>query len=141
MTTRIAFIGGGNMARSLIGGLIRQGRSRASIHVAEPNAALRDALTQDFGVITHRDNLAAALACDIWVLAVKPQVMPQVLTQLAPAATDRAPLVVSIAAGVTHHSMAAALGERARVVRSMPNTPAMIGAAPSMPLIALAVSR
>lgn len=90
MTTRIAFIGGGNMARSLIGGLIRQGRSRASIHVAEPNAALRDALTQDFGVITHRDNLAAALACDIWVLAVKPQVMPQVLTQLAPAATDRA---------------------------------------------------
>ena len=64
MTTRIAFIGGGNMARSLIGGLIRQGRSRASIHVAEPNAALRDALTQDFGVITHRDNLAAALACE-----------------------------------------------------------------------------
>ncbi|MGE4073406.1 MAG: pyrroline-5-carboxylate reductase [Lysobacterales bacterium] len=128
MATRIAFIGGGNMARSLIGGLIRQGRSRDSIHVAEPNAALRDALARDFGVITHGDNLAAALACDIWVLAVKPQVMPQVLAQLAPAATDRAPLVVSIAAGVTHASMAIALGARARVVRTMPNTPAMIGA-------------
>lgn len=128
MTSRIAFIGGGNMARSLIGGLIRQGRSRDSIHVAEPNAELRAALADDFGVITHGDNLAAALVCNIWVLAVKPQVMPQVLAQLAPAAADRAPLVISIAAGVSRASMATALGARARVVRTMPNTPAMIGA-------------
>jgi pyrroline-5-carboxylate reductase len=128
MTSRIAFVGGGNMARSLIGGLIRQGRARSSIHVAEPNAGLREALAQDFGVITHSDNLAAAMVSDIWVLAVKPQVMPNVLAQLAPVASERAPLVVSIAAGVTHGSIAAALGAQARVVRTMPNTPAMIGA-------------
>lgn len=128
MSQRIAFIGGGNMARSLIGGLIREGRARSSIHVSEPNAELRDALARDFGVIVHGSNAAAALVSDTWVLAVKPQVMGAVLAELAPIAADRAPLVVSIAAGITHARMAAALGARARVVRTMPNTPAMIGA-------------
>lgn len=128
MTQRIAFIGGGNMARSLIGGLIREGRAPSSIHVAEPNAELREALARDFGVITHVSNSAAALAAGVWVLAVKPQVMGAVLAELAPVAPDRTPLVVSIAAGVTHARIAAALGATARVVRTMPNTPAMIGA-------------
>lgn len=128
MTQRIAFIGGGNMARSLIGGLIREGQAPASIHVAEPNAGLREALARDFGVIAHVDNVAAAMVSGIWVLAVKPQVMGAVLAQLAPVSADRAPLVVSIAAGVTHARIAAALGAKARVVRTMPNTPAMIGA-------------
>jgi pyrroline-5-carboxylate reductase len=128
MTGRIAFIGGGNMARSLIGGLIREGRARSSIHVAEPNAELRAALAEDFGVIAHSVNSAAALVSDTWVLAVKPQVMGTVLEDLAPVAADRAPLVVSIAAGITRAQIAATLGPRARVVRTMPNTPAMIGA-------------
>jgi len=128
MAEKIAFIGGGNMARSLIGGLIREGRARTSIHAAEPNAELREALARDFGVITHVSNAAAALVAGIWVLAVKPQVMGAVLAELGPVATDRAPLVVSIAAGVTHARIANALGARARVVRTMPNTPAMIGA-------------
>jgi len=128
MAERIAFIGGGNMARSLIGGLIREGRARNSIHVAEPNADLREALARDFGVIAHASNAAAALVSETWVLAVKPQVMGLVLAELAPIATDRAPLVVSIAAGITHARIASALGPCARVVRSMPNTPAMIGA-------------
>jgi len=127
MTPKIAFIGGGNMARSLIGGLIRQGHAIDAIHVAEPNVGLRDALAQDFGVTTHPSNLAAAVQTDVWVLAVKPQVMGLVLAELAPAA-ERAPLVVSIAAGVTHARIAQALGASARVVRTMPNTPAMIGA-------------
>jgi pyrroline-5-carboxylate reductase len=128
MSDRIAFIGGGNMARSLIGGLIREGRARSSIHVAEPNADLRDALARDYGVIVHTGNTAAALVSETWVLAVKPQVMGLVLDELAAIASDRAPLVVSIAAGITHARMASALGRRARVVRTMPNTPAMIGA-------------
>jgi pyrroline-5-carboxylate reductase len=128
MAERIAFIGGGNMARSLIGGLIREGRGRSSIHVAEPNAGLRDALARDFGVIVHSSNCAAALVSSTWVLAVKPQVMGMVLAELAPVAEDQSPLVVSIAAGITHARIAAALGSRARVVRTMPNTPAMIGA-------------
>lgn len=125
---RIAFIGGGNMARSLIGGLIRQGHARHDIHVSEPNAQLRDALAENFGVTAHALNSAAAMVCDTWVLAVKPQVMGGVLGELGPIAAERAPLVVSIAAGVTHGGIAAALGPRARVVRTMPNTPAMIGA-------------
>ena len=128
MSDRIAFIGGGNMARSLIGGLIREGRARSSIHVAEPNADLREALARDYGVIVHSGNSAAALVSDTWVLAVKPQVMGLVLAELAAIASDRAPLVVSIAAGITHARIASALGNNARVVRTMPNTPAMIGA-------------
>lgn len=128
MAKRIAFVGGGNMARSLIGGLIRQGQPAAAIHVAEPNAELRDALAHDFGVVTHLNNAAAASLGEVWVLAVKPQVMGQVLSELAAVAAERAPLVVSIAAGVTHARIAGALGARARVVRTMPNTPAMIGA-------------
>ncbi len=128
MSTHIAFIGGGNMARSLIGGLVREGHPRSAIHVAEPNAHLREALAQDFGVITHFSNAAAALVTGTWLLAVKPQVMGLVLGELAPVAADRSPLVISIAAGVTHARIASALGPRARVVRSMPNTPAMIGA-------------
>ena len=128
MSTQIAFIGGGNMARSLIGGLVREGQPRNAIHVAEPNADLRAALAQDFGVVTHSLNAAAALVAGTWVLAVKPQVMGSVLDELAPVAADRAPLVVSIAAGVTHARIARSLGARARVVRTMPNTPAMIGA-------------
>lgn len=128
MADRIAFIGGGNMARSLLGGLIREGRARSSIHVAEPNAELRHALARDFGVVVHSGNAAAALVSPVWVLAVKPQVMGSVLAELAPVASDRAPLVISIAAGITHARIAAALGSGARVVRTMPNTPAMIGA-------------
>ncbi|MBV6413828.1 MAG: pyrroline-5-carboxylate reductase [Xanthomonadales bacterium] len=128
MSRPIAFIGGGNMARSLIGGLIRQGHAGHQIHVSEPNADLRETLARDFGVVAHALNDAAARLADIWVLAVKPQVMATVLAELAPVAVDQAPLVVSIAAGVTHGRIADVLGPGARVVRTMPNTPAMIGA-------------
>lgn len=128
MSRRIAFIGGGNMARSLVGGLIRQGHERHELHVSEPNPELRAGLARDFGIVVHALNSAAAQLADTWVLAVKPQVMAAVLDELAPVAVARAPLVVSIAAGVTHGRIAAALGPAARVVRTMPNTPAMIGA-------------
>ncbi len=128
MIEDIAFIGGGNMARSLIGGLLRNGYAAKQIHVSEPYAELRCALVDDFGVQAHADNHAAAAAAKVWVLAVKPQVMSQVLDELAPVASTRAPLVVSIAAGVTRTRIAQALGTQARVVRTMPNTPALIGA-------------
>lgn len=128
MTTKIAFIGGGNMARSLIAGLIRQGHAPADIYVSEPFAEQREVLARDFGVRVYTDNLTAAGAAGVWVLAVKPQVMNQVLEELQPLCPEQAPLVVSIAAGVTRTRIAAALGAGARVVRTMPNTPAMIGA-------------
>jgi pyrroline-5-carboxylate reductase len=123
----IAFIGGGNMARSLIGGLLRTGTPATSIAVAEPNGEGRAALTADFGVLGFASNIEAARDAGIWVLAVKPQVMEAVLAELAPLASG-GPLVVSIAAGVPIGRIQAALGPAAKVVRTMPNTPALIGA-------------
>lgn len=124
----IAFIGGGNMARSLIGGLLAQGHAPASIHVAEPVPALRDALRADFGVAVFDDGAQAVAGADTWVLATKPQVLRQVCGALASHAQTSAPLVVSIAAGITAAQIERWLGGGIKVVRTMPNTPALLGA-------------
>jgi pyrroline-5-carboxylate reductase len=124
----LAFIGGGNMARSLIGGLVARGIAATDIHVAEPVAALREALARDFGVRTFTDNAEASADATTWVLGVKPQVMRSVCETLAPAARAIRPLVVSIAAGITAAQLDRWLGGGAAVVRAMPNTPALLGA-------------
>ncbi len=124
----IAFIGGGNMARSLVGGLIARGTPPASIHVADPVADARQALQRDFGVATHADNAEAARGAGTWVLAVKPQMMRAVCAGLAQLAQASRPLVVSIAAGITSAQLQRWLGGSAAVVRCMPNTPALLGA-------------
>lgn len=124
----IAFIGGGNMARSLIAGLIRQGVPANTIHVAEPVDALREQLATDFGVQVHVTAAEAAEDCHTWLLAVKPQVMAEVCAPLAPLAKILRPLVVSIAAGISRERLRQWLGEGAGVVRAMPNTPALLGA-------------
>ncbi len=126
--TSIAFIGGGNMARSLVAGLVRRGTAPADIHVAEPVDALRDALHADFGVTVHADARDAAAAAATWLLAVKPQVLREVCTSLQPLAAAPPPLVVSIAAGITSAQLERWLGGNAAVVRAMPNTPALLGA-------------
>lgn len=126
--TRIAFIGGGNMARSLIGGLVGGGSDAASIHVAEPNASARDNLEREFGVVTHADNADAARDAAIVVLAVKPQVLPDVCQALGSALAESHPLVISIAAGIRTDQIERWLGGEAAIVRVMPNTPALIGA-------------
>ena len=126
--TRICFIGGGNMARSLIGGLIARGHAAEQLSVAEPMATLRDALAADFGIAVHDDNDIAAEAADVIVLAVKPQVMATVCQQLAAGRKTEAPLYISIAAGISLAHFARWLGADAAVVRAMPNTPALIGA-------------
>lgn len=123
----LAFIGGGNMARSLIGGLVARGCAAANIHVSEPYEPLRDALVRDFGVATYPDNASAADATSTWVLAVKPQVMRTVCEQLAPLAQAQRPLLVSIAAGITSAQLDRWLGGGQTVVRAMPNTPALLG--------------
>jgi pyrroline-5-carboxylate reductase len=123
----IAFIGGGNMARSLIGGL-RARAHTAEIAVSEPHSELRDALATDFGVQVYPENTAAATGRAIWVLAVKPQVMQSVCESLQELAQAQAPLVISIAAGISTASLQHWLGAHARIVRTMPNTPALIGA-------------
>jgi pyrroline-5-carboxylate reductase len=129
----IAFVGGGNMARSLIGGLVARGTPAASIRVAEPVEAARVALAADFGVATFADGAGAVEGAGTWVLAVKPQVMRQVCEALAPQARAGRPLVVSIAAGIISAQIARWLGggeggNATAIVRCMPNTPALLGA-------------
>lgn len=124
---RIAFVGGGNMARSLIAGLIRQGMPAASIRVAEPVAELRDALARDFGVQVVEDARTAVDAAATWVLAVKPQVLPTVCAQLAELARHNNRYWFHRCRH-HRHAVAALVGRRYRVVRAMPNTPALLGA-------------
>jgi pyrroline-5-carboxylate reductase len=124
----VAFIGGGNMARSLIGGLVARGFPVTGIRVAEPVAELREALRADFGVQVFEQAAAAADGAGTWVLAVKPQVLREVCATLQPVAQAHSPLVVSIAAGITSTQLERWLGGDLAVVRTMPNTPALLGA-------------
>ena len=123
---KIGFIGGGNMARSLVGGLVADGFPPSRIIVSEPDTARRDALATRFGIPVTRDNLDVADGADVIVLAVKPQVMAEVAGGVAPTLARRSPLVVSIAAGVRTSDLSAWLGGHAAVVRAMPNTPALL---------------
>lgn len=130
-TKTLAFIGGGNMASALINGLIEDGRPPQNILVAEPDEKRREQLAARFGVRTLDDNSNAAAQADTLILAVKPQVLQEVATNLAPALIQKKPLCLSIAAGIRHASLQRWLGEDIPVVRVMPNTPAMIKAGAS----------
>ncbi|MGD9000235.1 MAG: pyrroline-5-carboxylate reductase [Granulosicoccaceae bacterium] len=121
----IAFIGAGNMARAIIGGLIADGADPASIHVADPNPAQRDAVAC-LGVTLAGDNHAAVAAADTVVLAVKPQVLKQVASDLRDTIQDNQPLVISVAAGIRSADLDKWLGGNVAIVRSMPNTPALV---------------
>lgn len=122
------FIGGGNMARSLIGALIGHGADAASIAVAEPRADARDELAREFGVRTFADNADAVAGAGCVVLAVKPQMMRKVCEHLAEPLRETRPLLISIAAGVRIEQLQRWLGAHLAIVRCMPNTPALIGA-------------
>lgn len=123
---RITFIGGGNMATALIGGLRQQGFSAAGIQVVDTSDEARERLTQQFGIRCAAAIDASALNCEVLVLAVKPQQMREVLTPLAGKLNRQ--LVVSIAAGLRSADLARWLGGYECIVRTMPNTPALIGA-------------
>lgn len=126
--TTIAFIGGGNMARSLIGGLISGGCEPGRIWVSDPFMEALKHLEEKFGVHVTDDNGKAAAEADVIVLAVKPQVMKQALASMREVAQQNHPLVISIAAGVTEQLISDGLGGNIAVVRSMPNTPALLRA-------------
>ncbi|WP_329742589.1 pyrroline-5-carboxylate reductase [Dyella sp. A6] len=125
--TRITFIGGGNMARSLIGGLRTTGAAADTICIAEPQAAAREALCRDFGISAFADNAQAAAEAEVIVLAVKPQVMPAIREGLRDNLQRNHPLLISIAAGVRLDQLERWFGALP-IVRCMPNTPALIGA-------------
>lgn len=119
----IGFIGGGNMARSLIGGLVADGYAPSRLHVADPDTDNGAALARDYGVNTGTDNQAIVDQCEVVVLAVKPQVMKAVATALT---TRPGVLFVSIAAGLRSVDLDRWLGGEAAIVRTMPNTPALV---------------
>ena len=122
----IAFLGGGNMAQALIGGLLARGHDAAAISVVEVSPQAREKLAARFPVRVSTSPDAAMQGAAILVLAVKPQDMKAALASVALAA--RGKLVISIAAGVGLESISRWLGGHRRIVRVMPNTPSLIGA-------------
>jgi len=124
----IAFIGGGNMARSLVGGLVQKGCRPGDLLVADPDPKQLELLRQRFAVRVTADNREAAAAADVLVFAVKPQVFRATASALAEAVSRRRPLIVSIAAGINEPDIRRWLGGSLAVVRAMPNTPALLGA-------------
>jgi pyrroline-5-carboxylate reductase len=122
---KITFLGGGNMATALIGGMRQQGFSAPAIQVVEPVEAARERMTEAFGVRCTGSVDAAAMNCEVWVLSVKPQQMREALAPLAGRLQSQ--LVISIAAGLRLGDIGRWLGGYQQLVRSMPNTPALIG--------------
>jgi pyrroline-5-carboxylate reductase len=120
----IVFIGGGNMASAIIGGLLKAGRAASSIQVVEPFEAQRQTLARQFGVGVHQAGGAALAGCDLVVWAVKPQSFAEAAAPCA--AFVGGALQLSVMAGIRSAAIVAATGSR-RVVRAMPNTPALIG--------------
>ena len=126
MNPLYAFIGGGNMGRALVGGLITAGHPAQQIRVADPLSECRDHCAKHFGVAVFEHNSDAAKGAEVVVLAVKPQHMRDVALALAEGAPHDA-LYISIAAGITLRHLSAWLGDDRAIVRCMPNTPALVG--------------
>lgn len=122
----IGFIGAGNMAASLIGGLIAKGFDPKRLLASDPNTAALQVLAQRSGITACPDNRAVVENADVLVLAVKPQVMKDVLTDIGTAVQARQPLVISIAAGISIANIDQWLGGNVAIVRCMPNTPALV---------------
>ena len=122
--TQLAFIGGGNMASAILGGLLKQGLAPSQVCVVEPFAEAAAKLTADFGVTVHTAATEALAKAKVVIWAVKPQVFKEAAMPVAPFTTQA--LHLSVAAGIRSDSIAHWL-KTERVVRSMPNTPALVG--------------
>jgi len=126
----LTFIGAGNMASSIIGGLVAKNFPADHIFACDPQQASLDKIASDFGVHTSTDNGEAAKRADVIVLAVKPQVLKQVAEALRPHLAHK-PMIISIAAGIPMTNLARWLGKELAIVRCMPNTPALVQAGAS----------
>jgi pyrroline-5-carboxylate reductase len=127
---RIGFLGAGAMGEALAGGLLAAGVPREQLCAADPDAARRTAVSRALGIATGDDNAAVVRESDVVLLAVKPALVPRVLADLRAALGDALakPLWISIAAGVSIARIESELPRGARVVRAMPNTPALVRA-------------
>lgn len=123
---KIGFIGGGNMASSLISGLIASGHSPKHLWVSDINPDTLKALAENLNVHTSASNDAVINEVDVVVLAVKPQILSSVAKSAAALIQQKKSLVVSIAAGISQHSLSQWLGDDTAIVRCMPNTPALV---------------
>jgi len=125
-TNKIGFIGGGNMASSLISGLIASGHAPEQIWVSDINPDTLTALKHDLKVNTSANNDEVINSVDVVVLAVKPQTLGAVAQSIAALVQQKQSLVVSIAAGINQNSLSRWLGADTAIVRCMPNTPALV---------------
>lgn len=125
-TKNIGFIGGGNMASSLINGLIASGHSPQQIWVSDVNEETLKNLAATLNVNVSASNEAVIEEVDVVVLAVKPQILREVAENAANSLQQKKPLVVSIAAGINQDSLSRWIGEKVAIVRCMPNTPALV---------------
>ena len=123
----ISFVGGGNMAHSLIGGLIADGVPSARLTVADPDRTKLEELAQRFSISCHAGNQEAVASANVIVLAVKPQFMPTVVKDISAVIATNSPLLISIAAGIRVADIARWTGTTPAIVRVMPNTPALLG--------------
>ncbi|MGM0535768.1 MAG: pyrroline-5-carboxylate reductase [Pseudomonadota bacterium] len=128
MASRVTFIGAGNMAGAIIGGMIESGFSPDDITATSPSDDILAPLRARLGIQTATDNAAAIAESDVVVLAVKPQIMRDVCEQMRDAVQARRPLIVSVAAGLPAETLEQWLGDDLPLVRCMPNTPALVGA-------------
>jgi pyrroline-5-carboxylate reductase len=124
----LTVLGGGNMGRALIGGLLRHGVRPEQIAVGEGQEAARAALSRDLGIAATADNAAAIRKANLVVIAVKPPDVGSVLTPLAADLQQRRPIVLSVAAGIRIQSLQSWCGAGVPVIRAMPNRPALVGA-------------
>lgn len=123
----VAFIGGGNMAHSLIGGLLKIGYPATKIWVSDPNPEKLYDLATQYGVHTTDNNQELLAKAEVVVFAVKPQNMQQAVFNAASKIQTNKPLLISIAAGITIQAIQSWLGVELPIIRCMPNTPAIVG--------------
>ncbi|MEH6344574.1 MAG: pyrroline-5-carboxylate reductase [Bermanella sp.] len=124
--TTIAFIGAGNMAGAIIGGLVENGFDKNKLWASDPSQEKIDELTSTLGIQGTTDNASAIKQADVVILAIKPQVMETVLSPIKDALQKQQPLIISVAAGINLNSISKWTGGNLAVVRCMPNTPALV---------------
>lgn len=124
----IGFIGAGNMARSIAGGLIANDWPKENLILSDPDTMQQQGAKQALGTVIYAKNVDIVNRADILVLAVKPQILAEVVLEISESLGKKNPLIISIAAGIRVNDLARWIGNKISIVRAMPNTPALIGA-------------